>query len=49
MTVKDLKKELESLDDSLDIYVDDNCGGGYELKVVKVFEFCDGNKAVELS
>ena len=49
MKNKELIKILKGLDDELEIIVNDNCGGGYNLSKVKVVDMQDKTEKIELS
>lgn len=49
MKIKDLKKELKKIkNDELDILVNDNCGGGYTMREIKIVKTDQGSEFVEI-
>ena len=49
MKVKELIEKLKEFDETLDVYVNDNMGGGFAVTdKISVKEFQDGKKFVEI-
>lgn len=49
MKNKELIKILKGLGEELEIIVNDNCGGGYNLSKVEVVDMQDKTEKIELS